>query len=260
MATTTENEADLETHRMTFGEHIEELRQRLMYSCIGVVLAVGACLAKQDLLMWAVTLPHNRAMEALGQDTRLQVLDYTDRFMVPMKVACIFGLILAAPVILWQMWKFIAAGLYPRERRYVIGAVPTSLLLFIAGALFGYFILIPVTLQFLAGFGAEWNIFKSDIALDKYLDIFFALTVAAGAIFQIPLIMTFLAFTGLAGPATFSKWRRFEIIAAAILGAVLTPGGDLVSMASLAVPIMLLYEIGIVCAWVVFRKREPAPA
>ncbi|NUN50149.1 MAG: twin-arginine translocase subunit TatC [Candidatus Brocadiae bacterium] len=245
-------------HRMTFGEHLEELRQRLGYAVFGVILAVGFCLFWQEELMWVVSWPHRLAMESLGEDTRFQVFDYADRFMIPMKVSMIFGLALAAPVILWQMWKFIGAGLYAKERKYILIVGPASLILFFAGAAFGYFVLIPLTLKFLAGFGQEWKMFRTEIQLDKYLDLFFALTVAAGAVFEIPLIMTFLCFLGVVSPSTFASWRRFEIVAAAVLGAVLTPGGDLVSMASMAIPIILLYEIGILCGRLVYRAPDAA--
>ncbi|MCC6741587.1 MAG: twin-arginine translocase subunit TatC [Planctomycetia bacterium] len=250
----------LDIHRMTFGEHLEELRQRLIYSTIGVALAVGICLFWQQELMWAVTWPHRSAQEALGHPPQLEVFDYADRFMIPMKVALIFGLALAAPVVLWQMWKFIAAGLHPHERKYAMICGPASLLLFFGGAVFGYLVLIPVTLKFLGSFGADWNQFRDSIALDKYLDMFFALTVAAGAIFEIPLIMMFLSFVGVVPPKTFASWRRMEVLVAAILGAVLTPGGDLVSMASLALPIVILYEVGILGGRLVYRAPEVEPA
>lgn len=252
--TTVEKEKELDAPHMSFGEHLEELRVRLLYSCIGVALAIGFCLFWQKELMFIVSWPHRTTMQGLGQEVSFQVLDYTDRFMIPMKVACIFGLLMGAPVVLWQMWKFIAAGLYPNERKYIAIVVPISMILFLAGAVFGYLALIPMTLKFLASFGVDWDIYKYDIALDKYLDLFFALTVAAGAIFEIPLVMTFLSFTGLISPATFSSWRKMEIMAAAILGAILTPGGDLISMASLAVPIVVLYEVGILCCRLVYRK------
>lgn len=255
-----DQDQDLEAHRMTFGEHLEELRQRLLYSVIGVALAVGICLFWQQELMWAVTWPHRSAQESLGHSPELEVFDYADRFMIPMKVAMIFGLALAAPVVLWQMWKFIAAGLKPHERKYAMICGPASLLLFFAGAVFGYLILIPVTLKFLGSFGADWNQFKDSIALDKYLDMFFALTVAAGAIFEIPLIMTFLSFVGIVPPKTFASWRKMEILVAAILGAVLTPGGDLISMSSLAVPIIVLYEVGILAGRLVYRDPGGEPA
>ncbi|MEK7467055.1 MAG: twin-arginine translocase subunit TatC [Planctomycetota bacterium] len=253
-----DTERDLEGHRMTFGEHLEELRQRLIYSCIGVLLAAGICFFWQQELMWAVTWPHRSAQESLGNPPELVVLDYADRFMIPMKVALIFGLALSAPVILWQLWKFIAAGLHPNEKKYALICGPASLLLFFAGAAFGYIVLIPVTLKFLGSFAADWNMFQEQIALDKYLDMFFALTVAAGAIFEIPLIMTFLSFVGIVPPKTFASWRKMEILVAAILGAILTPGGDLVSMASLALPIVILYEVGILAGRLVYR--EPAEA
>jgi sec-independent protein translocase protein TatC len=251
-----------EAHRMSFGEHLEELRQRLIYSCIGVAVAVGICLFWQQELLWAVTWPHRRAHEAIGQSPKLEVFSYEDRFMIPMKVAMIFGLALAAPVILWQMWKFLAAGLHRHEKKYVLVCGPASLLLFFSGAVFGYLVLIPVTLQFLGSFGNDWNIYEDHIALDKYLDMFFGLTIAAGAIFEIPLVMAFLSFIGLVPPKTFVAWRKMEILVASILGAVLTPGGDLVSMASLAVPILVLYEVGILAGRLVYRKpaeTEPGP-
>jgi len=258
--TSVDTEPDIDAPKMTFGEHLEELRQRLIYACIAVVLSVGFCLFWQEELMWVVSWPHRHAMEALHLDTRFQVFDYTDRFMIPMKVAMIFGLAMAAPVVLWQMWKFIGSGLYANEKKYIVVCAPASLLLFFAGAVFGYFVLIPVTLNFLGSFGQEWNIYDSKIALDKYLDLFFAMTVAAGAVFEIPLIMTFLSFAGLVSPATYASWRKMEILVASILGALLTPGGDLVSMASLAVPILLLYEFGILCSRLVYHGPAAEPA
>jgi sec-independent protein translocase protein TatC len=256
--TTVELEDDTFSPRMTFGEHLEELRQRLIYACVGVVASVVFFLFFQEELVWVVTYPHRATQAALGHEVKFQVLDYADRFMLPMKLALIFGLALGAPVVLWQMWKFVATGLYPRERKYVLVCGPVSLLLFFGGALFGYLVLIPLTLRFLGSFATDWNIFEDQISLDKYLDLFFALTVAAGAIFEIPLIMTFLSFVGIIPPATWASWRRVEILVAAILGAILTPGGDLVSMASLAVPIVLLYEIGILAGRLV--HRPPATA
>ncbi|MCE9581927.1 MAG: twin-arginine translocase subunit TatC [Planctomycetes bacterium] len=259
-----ETEPGLQAHRMSFGEHLEELRQRLIYSCIGIGVAVGICLFWQQELLFAVTWPHRSAHESIGQSPKLEVFDYADRFMIPMKVALIFGLALAAPVVLWQMWKFLAAGLKKSEKKYVLVCAPASLVLFFSGAIFGYLVLIPVTLKFLGSFGQDWNIYEDHIALDKYLDMFFGLTIAAGAIFEIPLVMAFLSFIGLVPPKTFASWRKMEILVAAILGAVLTPGGDLVSMASLSVPIIVLYEVGILAGRLVYRKpaeTEPvAPA
>jgi sec-independent protein translocase protein TatC len=255
-----ETERDLDSHRMTFGEHLEELRQRLLYSVIGLCLAVGFFLCFQEELVYVVTWPHRHVKGLLGQSAKLEVFDYADRFMVPMKLALIFGLALAAPVIVWQFWKFIAAGLHAHEKKYVRICAPVSLLMFFAGALFGYFVLIPVTLTFLSSFGMDWGVFEDKIAMDKYLDMFFALTIAAGAVFEIPLIMTFLSFVGLVPPKTFASWRKMEVLVAAILGAVLTPGGDLVSMASLALPIIVLYEFGIIAGRLVYRAPESAPA
>ena len=191
------SDVEREAPRMTFGDHLEELRQRLMYACIGAGLAIGICLFWQQELLWAVTWPHRMAQESLGQSPKLEVFDYSDRFMIPMKVALIFGLALAAPVILWQMWKFIAAGLHPHEKKYALFCGPASLLLFFGGALFGYVVLIPVTLKFLGSFAGDWNIYENHIAADKYLDMFFVLTIAAGAIFEIPLVMNVLRQGGL---------------------------------------------------------------
>jgi sec-independent protein translocase protein TatC len=165
-----------------------------------------------------------------------------DPAMAVMKLAFIAGLFAASPVIAWQIWAFVRAGLYRHERRYVESFAPASFLLFILGCATGYFVLIPYTLYGLASF-------LPDVApvysFSDYLSFVMVLTLVLGAVFQLPLVMVFLSRVGLVPPARWGRWRRSAVAINVILAAVVSPP-DVVSMVLFALPLLALYEVG---AW-----------
>lgn len=186
----------------------------------------------------------------------IMVTSYLENFMAYLKVAIIFGIFLTLPFLLYELWKFIGAGLYPQEQKHVVTFLPFSLGLFIVGMLFGYFALIPVGLKFLAGWGIEDV--NLSFTLENYIGLFLTLTLILGLVFQTPLIMVFLARIGVADVATFRRSRKVSIFAGICLAVVLTPP-DPFSWSLMAAPMILLYELGI---WVsrLIEVKKPRPA
>lgn len=191
---------------------------------------------------------------AEGVRPRIWVISYTENFAAYIKVAVIVGALIALPGILYEMWKFIGAGLYPHEQKYVVTVLPFSLLLFAVGAAFGYYVLIPVGLRFLAA----WSVQDVELSftLGSYIGLFFTLTLVLGLIFQTPLLMVFLAKVGIIDVAGFRKWRRAAAFIGVCLAVVLTPP-DPFSWALMAAPLLGLYEIGILAA-AIFARAKPA--
>lgn len=186
-------------------------------------------------------------------DTKLMVINYLENFMNYMKVALVFGLALAFPFILYEMWKFVGAGLYEHEQKYVILFTPFSLLLFASGVLFGYFAMIPIGLRFLASWGStDVNL---SITLNNYVGLFLTLTLILGLVFQIPLIMIFLSKIDIVTVDGFRRLRRPAIFVLFVSAAIITPP-DPITMILMAGPLVALYEIGIIMSWLINRKRD----
>jgi Tat protein translocase TatC len=184
---------------------------------------------------------------------RLRFLRYQEVFLNYLKVSLICAIFLASPIMAFEIWRFIAAGLYPSEKKYVQIFAPLSLVNFILGILFGYFILIPVGLRYLATFGHE-SLVQSSITLGDYLSLFITLTLAVGLIFELPLVMIFLSFIGIVDPEDFSAYRRYFIIVALVLGAFLTPP-DIFTQLMMAIPLLVLFELGVWASKLVVKRR-----
>jgi len=188
------------------------------------------------------------------EEARIMVISYLEQFYTHLKVAIIFGLLLTFPFVLYEAWKFVGAGLYKSEQRYVLTFLPFSMALFALGAFFGYTILIPVALTFLATWGGS----DIDLAftLGNYIGLFFTLTLVLGLVFQTPLVMVFLNRTGIVSVQGFRKSRRMAILIGFISSAFLTPP-DPFSLLLMACPLVLLYEIGIlVCRLMNLARKK----
>lgn len=185
-------------------------------------------------------------------------LGYTEGFMAYLRVAMVFACFVASPLIGREMWKFVAAGLHRHEKKYVRWFAPLTFIAFIIGACFGYFILIPAGLKFLATYGDE-NI-AGQFSLSAYLSLFLQFTLVVGLIFELPLIMNFIVLIGFMTPEKFAAFRRYWVLVAFILGAVLAPAGDPISLCLCATPLLVLYEVGIVTSRWVRDRRARAEA
>jgi len=232
---------------MTFLEHLEELRWRIIYSLIGIV--VGAILAWIfiDFLVEVVLLKPSKDSGA-----HLQNLRPFGQLFLYMQIAIMVGIVISIPNIFFQFWQFISPALRKHERRYIFWIVTFSSICFLAGIAFAYFVMLPLTLKFAAQFGSET--IKNEFAIDEYMSIIISVMLAAGLIFELPMISFFLSKLGILKPSFMKKFRKHAIVAIMILAAFLTPGTDPVSQIVLAVPLVVLYEISILISKISQKK------
>lgn len=201
------------------------------------------------------TLPPQREIESPdGAAAQLQVLSYPEAFLNYIKVCLVASLILGTPFVGFEAWRFVRAGLYPTERKWVTIFAPMSLAPFVTGVCFGYFIMIPVGLRYLGSYGGP-EIVRMSIRLGDYLSFFILLTMVTGLIFELPLIMCFITLTGIIGPDQFRAYRKFFIIGALVFSAFLTPP-DVTTQIMLGIPLAFLYEIGILASVVIVKRRR----
>ena len=222
--------------------HLVELRSRLL-KAIGVVLLVFFALApfSKDLY----TIVAHPLMHALPPGATMIATDVTGTFLVPLKVTLLTALLVALPWVLWQIWAFVAPGLYRHEQRLAVPLLVSSVLLFFLGMAFAYFLVFPWIFKFFVGFTPEGVQMMTDI--DKYLSFVLWMFVAFGATFEIPVVEVLLVRMGIVPLAKLKEMRRYVIVGAFIVAAVITPP-DVVSQLMLAIPMCLLYELGIFVA------------
>lgn len=232
---------------MTFLEHLEELRWRIIYSIIGVIVGTIVAWIFIDYLVEYVLL---KPAKDSGAD--LQNLRPFGQLFLYMQIAIMVGIIISIPNIFYQLWKFISPALHKNERRYVLWIVIFSSVCFLAGIAFAYFVMLPLALQFAAQFGTES--IKNQFAIDEYMSIIISVMLAAGLVFELPMLSFFLSKLGILKPSFMRKYRRHAIVVIMLFAAFLTPGADPVSQIVLAVPLALLYEISILVSKVSQKK------
>lgn len=231
----TENDNEAE---MTFLEHLEELRWRLIYSFIGVLIGTIISGIFIDFLVEAVLL-----RPAIENKVALQNLKPFGQIFLYLQISIIGGIILSLPNLFYQLWKFIAPALRKNERKHILAIVIFSSICFLAGILFAYFVMLPLTLSFASQFGT--TAIKNEFAIDEYMSIIISVMLAAGLVFELPMLSFFLSKLGILTPEFMKKYRKHSIVLILIAAAILTPGTDPVSQVILAVPLFLLYEISI---------------
>ncbi len=233
-----EEEEIAEEKEMTFLEHLEELRWRIIYSLIGIVIGTIVAWIFIDYLVDYVLLKPARDSGA-----ELQNLKPFGQLFLYVQVAIIIGVIVSIPNIFYQLWRFIAPALHKRERKYILSIVIFSSLCFLIGVAFAYFVMLPLTLKFAAQFGS--TDIENKFAIDEYMSIIISVMLAAGVVFELPMISFFLSKLGILKPSFMRKYRKHAIVIIMIAAAILTPGTDPVSQIMLAVPLVVLYEISI---------------
>lgn len=233
---------------MSFLDHLEELRWRLIYSIIGVVAGTIISWIFVDFLVEDVLLK-----PAKDNGLALQNLKPFGQLYLYFQVAIIGGIVLSLPNLFFQLWKFIAPALRKNERKYILLIVFYSTISFFIGMLFAYFIMIPFAFRFIHQFGTQ--LIKNEFAIDEYLSIIVSVILAAGVVFELPMISFFLTKMGILTPGFMRKYRKHAIVVILILAAVLTPGTDPVSQIVLAVPLVLLYEISIFISKMALKKH-----
>ena len=245
---------EADEREMSFLDHLEELRWRIVKALAGVVIGSIVCAIVLDWLVHDVLLRPvllvNSSLAPGQQAIHLQNLKPFGQVFLYMEVAIVGGIILSIPNILYQLWAFIAPGLMTHERRYIKAIVFFSSFCFLAGITFSYFVMLPTALNFFAGFGTPEIV--NNIAINEYMSFIISVMLAAGVVFELPMVSWFLSKLGIVTPAFMRRFRRHSIVAIFILAAVLTPGTDPVSQILLAVPLIFLYELSIwisVWAW-----------
>jgi sec-independent protein translocase protein TatC len=238
--------------KMPFLEHLGELRTRIVRSLFALLGGTAVALFFSERVVDWLARPVTR----LGYD--LVFTAPAEAFWVQMKVGIILGLFIASPAILWQVWAFIAPGLHEHEKKYAAPFVIIGSLMFILGGAFSLFVITPNAIRFLLGYARPG--LKPMITIENHIDFLLKFTLAFGAVFEVPLAITLLARLGIVNARLLSKNRKFAILGAFIAGAVLTPTPDAFNQTLMAGPIIILYEIGIICARIFGRKPAPAPA
>jgi sec-independent protein translocase protein TatC len=240
------DETQLDSKLEGFMSHLIELRTRLIRSMIAIGAILVVLLPFSNKLYTLLALPMLRALPSGGQMIATEV---TTPFFVPMKVAMMAAFLLALPYLLYQAWAFIAPGLYSHEKRLVLPLVVSSTILFYTGMAFAYFVVFPVVFGFIAAAAPEGVAVMTDI--DKYLGFVLTMFMAFGVTFEVPVAVVVLVRLGVVSVVFLRDIRRYVIVGAFVIGAIFTPP-DVVSQSLLAVPLCLLYEVGI---WVASRWK-----
>ncbi len=235
--------------KMTFLEHLDELRVRVLRSLISIVAALAVCWNWSPQILHFIMEPLRVAYPNVTFITTAP----TEGFSLHMKAAFFAGVFLAAPFVLYQAWAFISPGLYSHEKRYVVPFVGLGSLFFVAGGAFGHLVLFPATFRFLGQYTT------GDIQylprLTEYFSFYFWFVVGLGLVFQLPVVVFVLSRLGLVTPWFLIRKFKFAVLAAFIVAAIITPSADVVNQTMLAAPIVALYLLGIAVAWLFGKRR-----
>ncbi|MGH7410303.1 MAG: twin-arginine translocase subunit TatC [Candidatus Methylomirabilis sp.] len=255
--------------KMSLFSHLEELRRRIVISLVAI--GIGFILTfsfsesilrylKRPLttdLIFSRTYPFIRSAPRPGTPIDLIFLAPAEAFWMHMKIALLTGLLLVLPVVLHQIWRFVAPGLLPREKRYALPFVALGTVFFVVGLLFCFYLVLPFALRFLLTYKTE-NL-KPMISIGNYVDFTSKFLLAFGLIFELPLAIGVAAKIGLVTPQWLSKNRKYAILINFIIAAILTPTPDVFNQTLMALPMCLLYEVGILAARLLVRKPTAAP-
>ncbi len=244
--------------RLTLFEHLDELRRRLFTCLIAVTVGVLVAAVFNGFMFEVLLFPLRQVAGLPESATKITTFSPAEPFMVSLKVWIVGGLILASPILIWQLWAFLAPAFTEGEKRYFYPVVFASSLLFFAGVALGYFLVLPKGLAFLLTFSAGF--FNVQLRASEYF-IFMALFILAfGVVFELPVILVLLAKVGVIDDRFLKKNRRWAIVIMAVAAAVITPSQDAFSMLAMFLPLYILYEVSIILARFVQPKREKQPA
>lgn len=239
--------------KMPFMQHLEELRKRLITSAVAIGIGFLVSYAFKEKLFEILMQPWIKAMPK-GHEAKLIYTAPHEAFFTYMKVSLIAGTGLAVPIILYQVWRFIAPGLYENEKRYLLPIVFFSSVFFLGGALFGYFLVFPVGFQFFASFASDF--ITPMVSTKEFLTFSVRLLLAFGFVFELPIFAFFLARLGLISAQFLRRQRKFSIVIIFIIAGLLTPGPDVFSQLLMAGPLLVLYELSVLICHM-FGKKKP---
>jgi sec-independent protein translocase protein TatC len=237
---------------MPFLDHLEELRWRIIYALAALVVGVSAAffiVIKFKLLTWmqGPMLPYLHGR-------RLVYTHPGDGFSILLQTAIIVGILIALPVIIYQVWAFLSPALHRHEKKVAVPVILGIVFLFVAGAALAWYFVLPMTLKFMSGIGDE--AFDQMITASEYFGFVTSMVLAMGAVFELPIVILLLSAFGLVTPQFLSKFRRHALLGSYVAAAIITPGDLFVTSVALMVPLYLLYELSIILSFIVYRKRQ----
>ena len=234
--------------KMSFLDHLDELRKRLIASLLALVVGVLVCFGFVSFIFEFIMEP---LTEVLPEGGTLIFTEPAEAFFLYIKMAALAGLLLASPYVLWQVWQFVAPGLYVHEKKFAIPFVGLASAFFIGGALFSHYVLFQVAWRFFASFDTEFLTFAPRI--QPAFSLYVRLALACAVVFQLPTVVFFLARVGAVTSGLLIRSTKYAILAIFVFAAVLTPTGDPVTLTVMAAPMMALYGLSIVIAWLFGR-------
>lgn len=238
-----------EDEKLPFLSHLEELRKRLIFCAVGVGIGFAISYAFVEKLFYVLAIPLKAQMP---EGDKLIFTGLAEMFVIHIKIAFIAGILLSSPHIFYQLWMFIAPGLYQHEKRYVIPFVISSTLLFLGGALFGYFFVFPVGFKFFLGYANDY--IQALPSVKQYFSFAISFLFAFGIVFQLPVVVFFLSKMGVVTPRFMRQNRKYAILLIFVIAAILTPP-DVISQFMMAIPLLILYEISIFVAKTAVGKK-----
>ena len=241
--------------KMSFLDHLDELRKRLQVSAAALGVGVVIAFFFIDRIFDFIMLPLAKAMP---KGSSLVATEPTEFFMLYMKIALLAGVVLAAPAITWQLWLFVAPGLYAKEKRFAIPFIFLASICFVCGAAFSHYYIFPVAWAFLANFKPEYTLFMPKV--DAIFDLYSMLLLATGIVFEMPAVIFVLARMGLVTARFLIRNTKYAVLIIFVVAAVITPTGDMVTQTLVAAPMFGLYLISILIAWIFNTKRAKKPA
>ena len=240
---------------MGFLDHLEELRKRIIYCILFVAAGFFICWGYADRIYGVMQRPIMMALRNHHLPETLVYLNPTEPFNLYLKVAALGGLFLTCPFVLYQVWLFVAPGLYRYEKRYVAPFLFSTVALFVTGGYFGYKIVYPAALDFLIGYGSR---FQPMITIAEYTQLFLTIILGMGLIFEMPILIFFLALMGIVSAGFMWKNFRYSILIIFVIAAIVTPTTDILNMCIFAAPMIALYLASIGVAWLVHPKQRAA--
>jgi sec-independent protein translocase protein TatC len=243
--------------KMSFFEHLVDLRKRLINSAVAIGIGAVIGVSVADKVFGFIALPMQAALRKQHLDDKLVYTSPAGAINLIITLGLYIGVVIAAPVVLYQVWLFIAPGLYKHERRAVTSFVFSSFFLFLAGISFGYFVMLPYMLNFLTGFQGP---FRPLISINEYFDFILIVLLGLGIIFELPVLIFFLALFNIVTPKFLWKNVRYAILIIAVVAAIVTPTPDATTMLVFMAPMVGLYFVGIGVAWMVVRNKAKQAA
>lgn len=241
-----------ESSEMPFLDHLEELRWRIIWSLVALVVAVGAAFAA--LMKMDVIGILERPIAPYLEGGKLVFTHPGDAFSIVLNAAVVLGIVIALPIILYQIWAFVSPALHRNEKRVVVPLFFFATFLFLAGVALAFFVVLPLAVKWLMGF--QTQALTPMITASDYFSFATSMTLAFGLCFELPIVILALAMLGIVTPELLNKYRRHALVICAIVGAFLTPGDLVWTTMAMAIPLYLLFEISVGLTYVVYRRRR----